>query len=169
MTTRPTRQDDTFEGRIADVRDNLRTATPGIDRDNLLIELGVLVATQELTHPTIGLAHAIMVAQRTATCIPTEPDHLGDLALADVISPTMIIRYGMMPAEDVRDMLGKGTLRKVIGPNNMVYGYLPVRAVLRHGEHECKFCGKSFETEDDYRRHQDVPGYACETQEADDA
>ena len=169
MTARPTGQDDTFEGRIADVRHSLRTAPPGIDRDNLLIELGVLVATQELTNPTIGLAHAIMVAQRTATCIPEVSDHRGDLDLADVISPTMIIRYGTMPPEDVRDMLGKGTLRKVIGPDNMVYGYLPVRAVPRNAcNYQCTFCGKSFETESDYRRHVDLPGCAWETQDANE-
>ena len=128
MTARPTGQDDTFEGRIADVRAALRTATPGIDRDNLLIELGVLVATQELTNPTIGLAHAIMVAQRTATCIPTEPDHLGDIALADVPDPSLIARYGTLPADQVKEMLEQRLIRKVTH-HDMVYGYLCVPAV----------------------------------------
>ena len=128
MTPRPTRQDDTFEGRIAIVRDMLRTAPLGIDRDNLLIELGVLVATQELTNPTIGLAHAIMVAQRTATCIPTEPDHLGDIALADVPDPSLIARYGTLPADQVKEMLEQRLIRKVTH-HDMVYGYLTTPAV----------------------------------------
>ena len=72
MTTHPPQPDDTFEGRIAIVRDMLRTAPPGIDRDNLLIELGALVAAEEFTNPAHWLAQAIMVSQRNATCIPDE-------------------------------------------------------------------------------------------------
>ena len=134
MTARPTRPEDTFEGRIADVRAALRTATPGIDRDNLLIELGVLVATQELTNPTIGLAHAIMVAQRTATCMPTEPDHLGDIDRGDVPDPSRIIPYGQMHPEQVRDLLADGLLRKVV-QHGQVVGYLAVPSAPNNGGH----------------------------------
>ena len=61
---------DTFEERIAAVRDSIASAALGRERDHLLIELGVLVAAQELTDPARGLAHAIMVSQQSATCLP---------------------------------------------------------------------------------------------------
>ena len=54
-----------------------------------------------------------------------------DIALEDVPDRSKIGRYGVRPAEEIRDMLAAGLLRKVM-QNDMVYGYLAVPAVPTH-------------------------------------
>ena len=86
-----------------------------------------------------------------------------DIALGNMRDPSQIVRYGVWPAEQVKAMLASGEIRKVVH-NGMVYGYLPVPAVAKALYQECKFCGKVFATLAKLRRHQDVPGAACEAQ-----
>ena len=58
-----------------------------------------------------------------------------DIALADVPDHNKIGIYGTRPAEEIRDMLAKGWIRKVMH-NGMVYGYLSVHAVpINRGNH----------------------------------
>ena len=62
---------DTFETRITDIRNKIHAADPGgQQRDNLLIELGVLVAAEELTDPVHNLAKAIIESQKYSLCEP---------------------------------------------------------------------------------------------------
>ncbi len=65
---------DTFEARITDIRDKIRTADSGQQCDNLLIELGALIAAEELTNPVHNLAKAIIESQKYSLCEPENYD-----------------------------------------------------------------------------------------------
>ena len=71
------------------------------------------------------------MAQRNAACIPDEGSQhtdTSDIALADVPDIMLVVRYGVWPANEVKEMLALGEIRKVM-LNGMVYGYLAVPAV----------------------------------------
>ena len=55
-----------------------------------------------------------------------------DIALAVVPDITLVVRYGVWPANEVKEMLALGEIRKVM-LNDMVYGYLAVPVVPSNG------------------------------------